>query len=158
ESDARQKGNDPHFPPGPFFFTGAGAFGDSPRRPSFPLPRTPFVAGAEEGLPGYEVSKDPFVLAARDHEACSRAVKSARQSRGKIGVLAPLARRIFFWRESGLRVFVAARTQTQAERLAQLLRHQGVTHDLRLGPFDPEWLFERAGEKFASIVVGALTR
>ena len=46
-------------------------------------------------------------------------------------------------RSSGLRVFITARAQTQAERIATLLRHQGVECKPRLGAFDPAWLDER---------------
>ena len=43
-----------------------------------------------------------------------------------------------------MRVFVAARAQTQAERLTALVRHQGAACRARLAPFDPAWL-DRVG-------------
>ena len=63
----------------------------------------------------------------RDHDDLTRAVKAARASKGKTGALAPRrAPHRATGSDSGLRVFLTARAQTQAERLAALLRHQGV--------------------------------
>ncbi len=47
----------------------------------------------------------------------TRAVKTRALAKGKNATLAPLVRRIAHWREHGLRVFLTARAQTQAERL-----------------------------------------
>jgi len=44
----------------------------------------------------------------------TRAVKAARSSKGKMNALAPVARRIRHFKDSGLRVFLTARAQTQA--------------------------------------------
>jgi transcription-repair coupling factor (superfamily II helicase) len=110
-------------------------------------------------LAGYEVAPggEALDLAARDHADLSRAVKAARSSRGKTATLAPLARRIAYWREHGLRVFLSARADTQAERVASLLRHQGVVCRVKLGPFDPAWLDDPA-ETAPLVVRGALSR
>ncbi|HEY5241904.1 MAG TPA: transcription-repair coupling factor [Polyangiaceae bacterium] len=98
--------------------------------------------------------RDPMDLASRDHDDLTRAVKSARASKGKSATLAPLVRRVVHWREHGLRVFVTARAQTQAERLVTLLRHQGVPCKARLAAFDPAWLDESIDG--VEVVVGPL--
>ncbi len=102
------------------------------------------VAGEAEARASsaFESAREPLDLASRDHDDLTRAVKAARASKGKNATLAPLVRRIAHWREHGLRVFVTARAQTQAERLVTLLRHQGVECKARLGAFDPAWLDE----------------
>jgi transcription-repair coupling factor (superfamily II helicase) len=66
-----------------------------------------------------------------DQEDVSRALKLARATKGKQATLAPLVRRIRAWQDHGLRVIVTARTQTQAERLAVLLRHQDLASTQR---------------------------
>jgi transcription-repair coupling factor (superfamily II helicase) len=93
-------------------------------------------------------------------------VKAVRGLKGASRVgspLAPVAQRITHFNESGLRVFLTARAQTQAERLAGLLRHQGIKARIRSATFDPAWLYEqreRAGhgedEDDAQIIVGPL--
>jgi transcription-repair coupling factor (superfamily II helicase) len=100
---------------------------------------------------------DASDLAARDHEGLSRAVKAARSSGRKTAVLGPLARRIAHWQDHGLSVVLTARADTQAERMASLLKHQRVECVARLGPFDPTWLRER-GERRALIVRGPLSQ
>ncbi len=79
-------------------------------------------------LDDYEMpASAPIVLAALDHEDLGRAVKMSRATRRASGAtLAPLVRRIAHWHDHGLRVVVAARAETQAERLASLLGHLGV--------------------------------
>ncbi len=115
-------------------------------------------------LATYESAEGALDLAARDHDDLQRAVKAARSTKGKTGTLVPLTRRIAYWQEHGLRVFIAARAQTQAERLTSLLRHQGVPTRVRLGAFDPAWLTgkgetsDTSSYEGAQIVVGALTR
>jgi transcription-repair coupling factor (superfamily II helicase) len=108
-------------------------------------------------LARYEtVTGETSDLAARDHEGLSRAVKAARSSGGKTAVLGPLARRIAHWQDHGLSVVLTARADTQAERMASLLKHQRVECVARLGPFDPQWLRERR-DKRALIVRGPLS-
>jgi transcription-repair coupling factor (superfamily II helicase) len=65
-------------------------------------------------------------------------------------------RRLVHWGENGLRVFITARAQTQAERIVTLLRHQGVECKLRLAAFDPSWLEQSSRE--IEVVVGPLAR
>ena len=156
DRDVVAKGAEPHFLPGTFFESEADVVRELAARSVVAMHRTPVMGGDVDGMAAYEVSEAALDLASRDHEDLQRAVKSARASKGRIGTLAPLARRIAHWRESGLRVFIAARAQTQAERLTALLRHQGVACRARLTPFDPAWLEEVVDE--AQIVVGALSR
>jgi transcription-repair coupling factor (superfamily II helicase) len=120
------------------------------------LHRTPVVGGAEAGLASFESATDPLDLGSRDHEDLTRAVKAARAAKGKNATLAPLVRRIDHWREHGLRVFVTARAQTQAERLVALLRHQGVACTPRLATYNPAWLDQPADD--VQVVVGPLAR
>ncbi len=125
--------------------------GDEPARGDVPKP----------ALASYETAphENTLDLAALDHEDLSRAVKAARASHGRTATLAPLARRMTHWNEHGMRVFIAARAQTQAERLTALVRHQGATCRARLGPFDPSWLDRQEGEDpTAQVVVGSLSK
>src|SRR5450755_898285 len=66
-------------------------------------------------------------LAFSDLSDLARAVKSARTEHGKQGALEPLLERVRAYRDAGLEIVISARTQTQAERLAALLSHRGVT-------------------------------
>jgi transcription-repair coupling factor (superfamily II helicase) len=111
------------------------------------------VGGEETGLGTYEIAHEPLDVSARSHDDLTRAVRASRSQRGKIGTLEPLVTRIANWREHGLRVVLTARAETQAERLATLLNHQGVKSDLRFGRVDP---FKAVGE--VEIVVGPLSR
>jgi len=167
KDDAAAKGREVHFAPEAFY---AGAEPVAQLLEShgcLVLHTTPVVGEAvpeeDEPLPSplalYEVAPQTGTLdvAARDHADLSRAVKAARASKGKTAVLAPLARRIAYWREHGLRVFLSARADTQAERMTSLLRHQGVTCRTKLGPFDPA-LLDDTSETTPLVVRGALSR
>jgi transcription-repair coupling factor (superfamily II helicase) len=123
-------------------------------RVAVPLHRIPIAGDAGGGLGVFEVARDALHLASRDHDDLTRAVKAARASKGKNATLAPLVRRVAHWQEHGLRVFVTARAQTQAERLVTLLGHQGVRCKARLAAFDPSWLGE--GVEGVQVVVGPL--
>ena len=127
---------------------------DLAARPVVALHRTPVAGAPEAGIAAYESARDPMDLAAQDHDDHPRAVKAARSSKGKDAPHAPHVRRYGHWRGQGLRVFLAARSQTQAERLRMLLRHRGVACDARLGAFDPMWLAEPAER--VQVVVGPL--
>jgi transcription-repair coupling factor (superfamily II helicase) len=164
--DAVAKGREVHFPVAALYGTADEVARLLDRHGCVTLHSTPIVGEAspdEEDaaspLARYEVAPfgSTFDVAARDHDDLSRAVKAARSSRGKTAVLAPLARRIAHWRDHGLRVFLSARADTQAERLTSLLRHQGVACKARLGPFDPAWLDEPVGDT-TQVVRGALSR
>ena len=162
--DAAAKQGEPHFLPETFFRSEAEIAADLRARRVVAL-HGAVVAGEEQGLASYEVTREALQIAASDHEELTRAVKTARSAKGRSGTLAPVARRIAHFKDSGLRVFLTARAQTQAERLAGLLRHQNIRCRIRGAAFDPAWLYERperAGvgeeEDDAQIVVGPLGR
>ena len=158
ETDGQARAAEPSFLPSTFYDDEATLAGRLAAANVVVLHRTPIAGGDTTGLAAFEVSEGALDLAARDHEDLSRDVKAARSSKGKTATLGPLARRLAYWAEHGLRVFIAARTQTQAERLTSLLRHQNVACRARLGAFDPAWLDESTKDGSASIVVGALGR
>ncbi len=157
QSDALVKAAQPHFIPGAFYEDEDALCLALDKRAVVAVHRTPVMGGEPSGLARYEVAREPFDLAARDHQDLERAVKSARGAKGKTGTLLPLALRIAHWRAHGLKIFLAARAQTQAERLTGLLRHQGVACRARIGTFDPAWLDEPRTDE-AQIVVGMLSR
>jgi transcription-repair coupling factor (superfamily II helicase) len=111
-----------------------------------------------EGLEAFVSAREPLDVASSGNDDLTRAVKAARSSKGKSATLSPLVRRVRNWQGHGLRVFVAARAQTQAERIATLLRHQGVACRPRLEPFDPAWLEGDGPWREVEIVVGPLAR
>ncbi len=162
EDAAQKDGRVPAFLPQAFYRDEETLAGDLSSRSTVALHRTPIAgvagdAGASEaGLGAFESASESTDVAARDHEDLTRAVKAARASKGKNATLAPLVRRIAHWREHGLRVFVTARAQTQAERLVGLLRHQGVPCKARLATFHPGWLDEPTDD--VQVVVGPLAR
>jgi transcription-repair coupling factor (superfamily II helicase) len=163
----------PRFLPEAFFATEDDVVSALGERTVLALHRIPIVGGddgaagargddgegrASAGMSTFEgASRDAKDLASRDHDDLTRAVKAARSSKGKNAGLTPLVRRVALWRDHGLRVFVTARAQTQAERLVTLLRHQGVGCRARLGEFDPAWLDEARTDD-VQIVVGPLAR
>jgi transcription-repair coupling factor (superfamily II helicase) len=157
ESDAAHKGGTgPRFLPAAFYVGEQEVARDLATRAVVTLHRTPVAGEADGGLGAFESAREPLDLASRDHDDLTRAVKTARSARGKHAGLGPLVRRIAHWREHGLAVFLAARAQTQAERLVMLLGHQGVACKARLEAFDPEWLEGAPGE--VEVVVGPLAR
>lgn len=97
-------------------------------------------------------------LSTYDQSDLERAIKAARGSRGKTAALDPLVRRVLAWQEAGMRVVLAARAETQVERLVTLLRHRDVRVKARLGPFSPEALDQDEDRDTALVVVGALAR
>jgi transcription-repair coupling factor (superfamily II helicase) len=157
DRDVAQKGaSAPSFLPGAFYRAEDEVVRDLQARAVVALHRTAIAGHAGEGMSAFESARDPLDLASRDHEDLTRAVKAARSSKGKNASLSPLVRRLAHWQSHGLRVFVAARAQTQAERIATLLRHQGVESKPRLAAFDPSWLDDPAPQ--VQIVVGPLAR
>jgi transcription-repair coupling factor (superfamily II helicase) len=162
--DAAAKATEPQFLPETFFRSEAEIVRDLDARRVVVF-HGAAVTGEGEGLAKYEVTREVVHLAASDNEDLSRAVKAARSTKGRSGTLAPVAQRIASFKDSGLRVFITARAQTQAERLAALLSHQQIRCRIRAAAFDAAWLYERierAGhgedEIDATIVVGPLGR
>jgi transcription-repair coupling factor (superfamily II helicase) len=135
-------------------------------RPVMALHRMPVVGVADEGMGVFE-SLEPATgggsaamdLASSDQLDLTRAIRGARASKGKNAGLGPFVRRLEHWREHGMRVMVTARAHTQAERLATLMRHQGIACKVRFAPFDPSWLEETLGaDREVEVVVGTLGR
>ena len=151
--------SEPSFIVGAHYRTEDEAAADLLRRRVFALHSTAIAGAPGEGLSAWETTSDPVHVAALDNGDLTRAIKAARSAKGKANALAPVARRIHHFKESGLRVFLTARAQTQAERLSALLQHQGVRCRIRPTAFDPAWLAEPVSREFdASVVVGPLTR
>jgi transcription-repair coupling factor (superfamily II helicase) len=146
----------PCFLPRAFYREEAEIVCDVEARAAVALHRTAIAGAAGEGMSVFETARDPIDLASHDHEDLTRAVKMARSSKGKSASLAPLVRRLAHWREHGLRVFITARAQTQAERIVMLLHHQGVECKVRLAAFDPSWLEQPSTD--VQVVVGPLAR
>jgi transcription-repair coupling factor (superfamily II helicase) len=157
-ADANARAKDPIFLPAAFYVPEDVVVEQLEARRKTILHRTPVVGGSEYGLPRYERAHEPRDLASQDHEDLARAVKAARAHKGKQATLAPLVRRIAHWQDAGLRVFIAARAQTQAERITGLLRHADIACRTRLGRFDPAWLDEAERERVVNVVVGPLSR
>ncbi len=91
-------------------------------------------------------------LACSDLSDLARSIKNARNAQGKQGALEPLVERLRAYEEAGLEVVICARTETQAERLAALLSHRGVTVSVFKRDRDPT-----PGER-AHIVTAPLSR
>jgi transcription-repair coupling factor (superfamily II helicase) len=77
---------------------------------------------------------------------------------GKDRSLDPLMARLTSWQEDGMRVIVAARTDTQAERLATLVRHRDLPCEARGGHFDRSLLEAASGGGPIVVVTGPLAR
>lgn len=150
----------PRFLPEAFFTSEDDVARALAARPVVALHRTAVAGQAGEGMSAFEcVGAGALDLSSGDQDDLTRAVKAARASKGKSASLSPLVRRISHWREHGMRVFITARAQTQAERLVSLLRHQDVACRARLGVFDPAWLDEPGtDEPGVQVVVGPLVR
>ena len=157
ERDAAEKARvSPAFLPETFYQNEDRVAQDLAKRAVVTLNRTPVVGEAQAGMAAFESPQDWLDLGSRDHDDLTRAMRAARASKGKNAGLTPLVRRIDNWRQNGLRVFLTARAQTQAERLVSLLRHQGIECNARLATFEPAWLDERSDE--VQVVVGPLAR
>ncbi len=150
DSDALAKGAAPRFQPADFLLTEDEVCDELAARTVVAL-HASAVRGDAAGLDAWELAREPLHLAASDHADLGRAIKAARASKGKASTLAPLARRVVHFREHGLRVFLTARAQTQAERLVQLLLHQGVRCKVRAGLDAPA-----SDDVDADVVVGPL--
>ncbi len=158
-NDAAAKASTVHFLPAAFFVEEDAATRELDDRTILVLHRTATVGGEAEGLARFETAtSETLDVAARDHEDLTRAVKTARQSKGKGATLGPLLRRIRHWRDHGLAVVISARAETQGERLHGLLVHQGVECRVRHGAFDPAWLEDPEARKTTQIVSGPLSR
>jgi len=158
-SDSAAKGSAPHIAEAELYVDEAVIADALQRRAVLALHRAPVSGGAlARDLTQFEFApEDTPSLAARDLADLERAVAAARGSRGKHGALDPLIDRLVAWREAGLSVFLSARSETQAERLAGLIRHRDIPCALRPGRFDPRALDARVGSEI-NVVVGPLAR
>ncbi|MEN9579401.1 MAG: hypothetical protein RJA70_2410 [Pseudomonadota bacterium] len=112
---------------------------------------------------------DVPTLGQSDHSELERAIQAGRTASNKQGPLDPLLERLAAWRDAGLRVTVVGRANTQAARLAQLLRHREVSvvfedgspqdtpDDSHHGPPQPRPDFDPS-ELRVRIEVGSLSR
>jgi transcription-repair coupling factor (superfamily II helicase) len=146
----------PAFAVDAFYRTEAEAARSLESRAVVALHRTAVAGAPGEGMAAFETATSPMDLASSSHDDLARAVKAARATQGKRAPFGPLVRRIVNWRAHGLRVWIAARAQTQAERIVTLLRHQGTPCQARLTPFDSQWLDEPI--ESVVVVVGPLRR
>ncbi len=158
EADVLGKRGEPHFPPSAFYLGEEEVARELFRHPLLVLSATATLGSEGSGLSALETAHDPLHVAASDNEDMTRAVKLARSSRGRGATLEPVARRLRHLKESGLRVLLAARAQTQAERLAMLLSHQGVRSSVRGGGEGAVWTPSPPSDGDAEIVVGPITR
>jgi transcription-repair coupling factor (superfamily II helicase) len=78
-------------------------------------------------------------LGGEDHGALLTALKQQRKESG-FDALTPLANAMRGFLESGLRVLVTARTRTQGDRIAGLLKGYGIELARSVEPFTPELL------------------
>ncbi|MBX3229905.1 MAG: transcription-repair coupling factor [Labilithrix sp.] len=150
--DAAVKAETPSFILGAHYLTEEEGAAALARRSVVALHATPIAGAPGEGFAQWETTSHALSLAAQDNEDLTRAVKAARAQKGKSNALAPVARRVLHYKDQGLRVFLTARAETQAERLCALLSHQGVRckvqPSLAAAPADAD----------AEVVVGPLTR
>jgi transcription-repair coupling factor (superfamily II helicase) len=162
-ADEAHKSKEPRFPLSSFYEPEGRVAALLEARAALALHRT----GIEGQAPGpaslerFEVApEDTPTLATHDQSDLERAIKAARASHGKTGALDPLVRRVRAWQEAGMRVIVAARAETQVERLTTLLRHREVKVRARLGRFDPTVLDDAdlGARETALVVVGSLSR
>ena len=147
-----------HFPPEAFYIAEAEVAATLAGLRVVPVTRAAVAGGAEQGLAAYAraaPNATAVALGALDHGDLSAAMQRARASKGRIPSLEPLVRRVAHLRESGFRVLVTARTATQAERLAGLLGHQGVTCTIHLVSADV--LTPSAASVDVELVPGALS-
>jgi transcription-repair coupling factor (superfamily II helicase) len=159
--DEGGKRTSPHFPVDAFYASEgdlAAWLGD---RTTLALHTTGIEGEAGDAAPSLErfeiAPPDTASLAAHDQGDLERAIKTARSSKGKTAALDPLVRRIAAWQDAGMRVVIAARAETQVERLVTLLRHREAKVKARLGAFDPAVLDE-ADRSHALVVAGSLAR
>ena len=88
-------------------------------------------ADAHDALDHFVNAAGAHTIHAFDQDDVSRALRLGRATKGKQSTLLPLVRRIRHWQDNGLAVVLTARTQTQAERLTALLRHQDLPCRMR---------------------------
>ncbi|MDQ3033904.1 MAG: transcription-repair coupling factor [Myxococcota bacterium] len=98
---------------------------------------------------------DVLDLAAEDQTPLTTELSQRRQGQGRDDALRPLASRARAWLDAGMRVLMAARTRTQADRLASLLRGYEIKIAGKPAPYAPP-LLEGAPPRAIEIVIGAI--
>jgi transcription-repair coupling factor (superfamily II helicase) len=94
-------------------------------------------------------------LGGEDHALLVATLGQQRAGRGRDDALTPLAESARAWLDAGMRVVIAARTRTQAERLGSLLRGYELRPAGPAAPFSPEMLRQRPPGA-VEIVIGAV--
>ncbi|MFO0692598.1 MAG: transcription-repair coupling factor [Polyangiales bacterium] len=122
--------------------------------------RIAFASGAEEGDTSLAVfestrGREVLLLGAEDHAPLVAELRASRAGAARDEALRPVADRAGSYLDHGMRLFFAARTHTQAERLISLLRGYEVPVRSKARPFGRELLAEERSGK-AEVVVGAL--
>jgi transcription-repair coupling factor (superfamily II helicase) len=112
------------------------------------------VHGDQDG--GIAQVQVPMDLATSDQDDLARAMKKARSAKGHASALEPLLRRIDHFLAHGLTVYLAARSEAQADRLGSLLGHRGA--QVRRSKESFEAPTTRSLTPRAEIVVGPLAR
>ncbi len=159
--DRAEKARSPHLPMEELYATEHEVVALLDARRVLAVHRSSVAGGAgRDDLEKFEgAPEDTPSLASRDHADLERAIVGARTSGGKHRALDPLVERLGAWHDAGLGVVIAARTETQAERLASLLRHRDLACDLVAGRFDPALLAAPADLRGRTLVVtGPLAR
>ncbi len=95
-------------------------------------------------------------LGAEDQGPLVAELSQRRAGQGRDDALRPLAERTRAWLDAGLRVLLAARTRTQAERLGSLLRSYDLALAGKPAPFTPALLKQRP-PRAVEVVIGSIT-
>ena len=96
-------------------------------------------------------------LGGEDHSGLLARLKQQRKEGARFDALSPLSAAMASWLESGLRVLVSARTRTQGDRVAGLLRSYDLQLAGGLEAFTPEHLRAPIDGK-VHVVLGELSR
>ncbi|MFW5876544.1 MAG: transcription-repair coupling factor [Myxococcota bacterium] len=137
------------------------------RLTSRPLARVHRLAVAGEAGPDdhdsalgdLDVIADPDAvlhLGGEDQTALAGQLKALRGRRDGADALGPVADRSRQWLDEGVRLLLSARTQSQADRLATLLRGYDLPVN-KPAPFDPDSLTQPAPGR-VEVVIGQLAR
>jgi transcription-repair coupling factor (superfamily II helicase) len=133
-SEVARRATAPHFPVTDLYQLEDDVARDLARHTTLALHRFGVAGEPIAGLGALESAPpDAPTLATHDQAELERAVAQAQGASGKQGLLDPLVERLRAWENHGLSVTIAARTTTQAERLAALLAHRDVVVDLPPG-------------------------
>ncbi|MEM1031224.1 MAG: transcription-repair coupling factor [Myxococcota bacterium] len=126
EATVQTREGQPHYPLDAFYIAPDAVDRWLNDHPRVALMGTP-VLGADDGILSAlgEIDDHTPSLATEDLTDLRRTLESARGDGSGAG-LEPLLERIAHWEDEGYRVAVTARTTTQAERLATMLRHRGL--------------------------------